>query len=535
MQYESVLPDKRIMAVHAVVVWEYERKRGGRWAAYSPAVSQHLERANGKQLTRVLLSDADPNLMHYYVNLLNLVQEYEDTDDVVAVRRRCYLLSSPAGKGAKWEVEVSGNRWQAFDMEVQCIIEDAWAKGELVVDMSLTEIGKAYIIDFNNLTQQRCRINSGRLEVRSVRRTKQAPYPLVKVHIEELEHTSIKPPPTISKPTESKQQQKKNLARTILHNLNIFRNSSKSQQHTQPQQSKKKPLDMDSLDTVSTYLSQGSDSCASVDYFDEIQHTGGSSSSTRERSTSPVISLSPSLLPNGAQHLARHLQAGARWAPRQPCPRCRRPLTSNARQSTASSSSGGSTSVAGVPAVPCPPSTFPTYHSLNTMSSVVAPVCGHPLHLNCLREDISNLLSTGAPAHVQCLVCGRIWGERHGNQPEGRMDWHPVRDGLIQILYHVQSGIQTTAHPRPGYPYYAVGFPRVAYLPDTAYGHRLLQQLQTAWRRRLVFSVERSLTTGQEDILQWNVPHCTEPRHCYDVERLEQCERELEALGCADE
>lgn len=517
------------MAVHAVVVWEYERKRSGRWASYSPAVSQHLERANGKQLTRVLLSDADPNLMHYYVNLLNLVQEYEDTDDVVAVRRRCYLLSSPAGKGAKWEVEVSGGRWQAFDMEVQCVIEDAWAKGELVVDMSLTEIGKPYIIDFNNLTQQRCRTNSGRPEVRSVRRIKQAPYPLVKVHIEELEHTSIKPPPTIAKPTESKQQHKKNLARTILHNLNIFRNSSKSQQQTPQQQlKKKKPLDMDSLDTVSTYLSQGSDSCPSVDYFDEIQHTS-SSNSIHERSASPIISLSSNLLPDGTQHLARHIQAGARWAPRQPCPRCRRPLTSNARQSTASNSSG-STSAAGLPAIPCTSST-----SLSYMPPVVAPACGHPLHLSCLRDDMSSLLAAGAPAHVQCLVCGRVWGERHGNQPEGRMDWHPVRDGLIQILYHVQSGIQSSSHPRPGYPYYAVGFPRVAYLPDTAHGHRLLQQLQTAWRRRLVFSVERSLTTGQEDILQWNVPHCTEPRHCYDVQRLELCERELEALGCADE
>ena len=39
-----------------------------------------------------------------------------------------YLPGSPAGKGAQWEWAGDTDDWHTYDMEVQCLIEEAWAR-----------------------------------------------------------------------------------------------------------------------------------------------------------------------------------------------------------------------------------------------------------------------------------------------------------------------------------------------------------------------------------------------------------------------
>lgn len=55
-------------------------------------------------------------------------------------------------------------------------------QGDQMLDMSKTHLGFPYLINFSNLTQRW--LTNG--YVRNVRRIKQAPYPLVKVKLEEL-------------------------------------------------------------------------------------------------------------------------------------------------------------------------------------------------------------------------------------------------------------------------------------------------------------------------------------------------------------
>ena len=51
------------------------------------------------------------------------------------------------------------------------------------------------------------------------------------------------------------------------------------------------------------------------------------------------------------------------------------------------------------------------------------------------------------------------------------------------------------------------GTGRMAYLPDTPEGRKVLFLFQKAWDRRLLFTVGRSITTGADNTVVWSGIH----------------------------
>lgn len=137
-------------------------------------------------------------------------------------------------------------------------------------------------------------------------------------------------------------------------------------------------------------------------------------------------------------------------------------------------------------------------------------LCRHQFHLACVRE-----MAKTFPQFLECPNCKTLHGEKLGNQPPGNMNVTTLRRslpghpdcGTLQITYNISNGIQGSEHPHPGRPYHAIGFPRTAYIPNNEKGKKVVRLLSEAWRRRLIFTVGPSVTTGMDNCVTWNEIH----------------------------
>jgi deltex-like protein len=103
----------------------------------------------------------------------------------------------------------------------------------------------------------------------------------------------------------------------------------------------------------------------------------------------------------------------------------------------------------------------------------------------------------------------------YGSCPTGGMtcETHIVdrRAGtkIIQIVYEIPDGTQQSYHPQPGRRY--PGTTRIACLPETEQGRKLLKRFQWAFQKGVALSIGTSLTTGQTGVVVWSqhLPHKT--------------------------
>ncbi|XP_068238085.1 E3 ubiquitin-protein ligase DTX4 [Palaemon carinicauda] len=137
-------------------------------------------------------------------------------------------------------------------------------------------------------------------------------------------------------------------------------------------------------------------------------------------------------------------------------------------------------------------------------------LCNHMFHAACIKHMVKS-----TPQFLECPNCKTMHGEKQGTQPEGKMKITYLPQSLpgyrgintIQITYCINDGIQGPEHPHPGLPYRAIGFPRTAYLPNNPKGKKILGLLQEAFRRKLIFTIGTSVTTGIQDAVTWNEIH----------------------------
>ena len=143
--------------------------------------------------------------------------------------------------------------------------------------------------------------------------------------------------------------------------------------------------------------------------------------------------------------------------------------------------------------------------------------CSHLFHVVCIGTMLDSMSNMKRNEYsISCPICQTIHGIKTGDQPvtgtmNVRLEYYsvPGYEGYQTnvIGYHFSDGISET-----GTIYNAAGFPRDCYVPDCPEGRVVIELLKIAWKRRLIFTIGTSVTTGHQNRIVWNnIHHKTEP------------------------
>ncbi|XP_074778797.1 putative E3 ubiquitin-protein ligase DTX2 isoform X4 [Athene noctua] len=534
----------------AVAVWEWQDEFG-RWRPYQGNVCSYIEqvfqasqqkgrRSGSGHVSSIPLGRADPVLAPYVIDIPSLTQFRQDTGTMRAVRRHLFPGDSAAGQGIVWEWQNDEGGWSPYEMNVCVFLEQAHATNHQRVDLG--PLGYNYEVDFVAQVQT----NKTTRFRRSVQRRLGAPYPV-----------TASPAPLHTGVACSCQQCWLNsgtgpITTRYRHSMINFPNSSTTHQ-------------------VSGRTASVSSSSVGFVPYNKPALSGA-------RSTPRLNAQSTWALPQAGGPSTGLSASNGVSAPNLPV---KMPKPSKVNQalagwwkSLAASVTGPMTvtltepeavvkryleELKGTPAdedcIICMEKlSSPSGYSDTCEGSTIKPEtvgrltnCQHSFHMLCMLAMYSSGNKDGS---LQCPSCKTIYGEKTGTQPKGKMEVSTFpqslpghRDcGTIQIVYHISRGIQGPEHPNPGMPYTARGFPRYCYLPDNEKGRKVLELLRVAWKRRLIFTVGTSSTTGESNTVVWNeIHHKTEmdtnlSGHGYpDPNYLDNVLAELAAQGVTED
>jgi len=136
---------------------------------------------------------------------------------------------------------------------------------------------------------------------------------------------------------------------------------------------------------------------------------------------------------------------------------------------------------------------------------------GHYFHNNC---GLAMTISEYIQQFNRCPYCKHIYGIVTGIQPNGTfrvsqssmiLEGEDDSTGTYTLEFNFPNGIQSAEHPHPNVEYQ--GTSRTGYLPINEKGTKVLELMQVAWERRLMFTIGQSITTGVDNCVIWNGIH----------------------------
>ncbi|OPJ78730.1 putative E3 ubiquitin-protein ligase DTX2 isoform C [Patagioenas fasciata monilis] len=518
-----------------VAVWEWQDEFG-RWRPYRGNVCSYIEqvfqasqqkgrRSGSALVSSIALGHADPVLAPYVIDIPSLTQFRQDTGTMRAVRRHLFPGDSAAGQGIVWEWQNDEGGWSPYEMNVCVFLEQAHAMNQHQVDLG--PLGYNYEVDLVAQVQT----NKTTRFRRSIQRRLDAPYPVM-----------ASPAPLHTGVACSCQQCWLNsgtgpITTRYRHSMTNFPNSSTSHQ------------------VPGRTASVSSSSVGFVPY--------NKPTLSGARSTPRLNAQSTWALPQAGGPSTGLSASNGVSAPNLPV---KMPKPSKVNQALAATPTEPEAvvrkyleevkgSLADEDCIICMEKlSYPSGYGDVCECSTIKPEavgrlrsCQHPFHMLCVLAMYSNGNKDGS---LQCPSCKTIYGEKTGTQPKGKMEVSTFPQslpghkdcGTIEIVYHISRGIQGPEHPNPGMPYTARGFPRRCYLPDNEKGRKVLELLRVAWKRRLIFTVGTSSTTGESNTVVWNeIHHKTEmdtnlSGHGYpDPNYLDNVLAELAAQGVTED